>query len=82
LFNHVADHAFRLRAEYIQRICFNFLIGRSLKRKQTHLWAITERQNDLVLLCNRRYGLCGNLDICALDIVRHRLTTLEQGISA
>ena len=81
LLDHIADHSLCLRPQHIQRISLDIFVGRSLERQQTYLRTIAVRQHELVLLGNRRQGLRCNSDIGALDIVGHRLATLEQGIS-
>lgn len=82
LFDQIADHAFGLCAEDIERIGRDFLVGRALRSKQADLRPVAMRYDDLVAGCDARDLGGGNLHVFALLVFRHRLAALQERVAA
>ena len=82
LLDEVADHALGLRTEHVERIRLDVLVRRGLQREQSDLGSVAVRQDELMLLGDRREGTCGDADVASLGVFGHRLPALEERVAA
>ena len=82
LLDHVADHAFGLRAQHVQRIGLDLLVSGALQRQQTHLRPVAVADHEVMLQRHRRQGLCGDPHVAALVLGRQWLAASQQRVAA
>jgi hypothetical protein len=82
LFDEVPDHSLRLRSQHIKRRRRHLLVGRLLQGQQPDLGAIPVRDDQFVLLRDRRQVITREPHVLALIFHRHRLAPAQQRIPA
>ena len=82
LLDDVADHPLGLRAEDVERVRLDARVGRLLEGEEPHLRAVAVRDDDLVVVGDRRERLAGPLHVGPLVLGRHRLSALQEGVPA
>ena len=80
--DHVADHAFGLGAQHVERVRRHLRIGRRLQREQSHLRAVAVGDDDLVRARDRRDCRGGARDVPPLHLGLERLAAFQQRIAA
>ena len=73
LLDEIADHPLRLRAEDVERVGLDVLVGGALESEQAHLRAVAVRDDELVLRRDTGQGLGGDADVGALVLDGHGL---------
>ncbi|MCY1438401.1 hypothetical protein D9M71_545970 [compost metagenome] len=82
LFDHVADHAFGLGAEDVQRVGVGGIIGRALQGQQADLRAVAMGNHQFVAGGHLGDLLAGDAHVLALILRGHGLATAQQGVAA
>jgi hypothetical protein len=82
LFDQVPDHAFGFCAQHVERPRRGWVVGRPLQGQQADLRSVAVRHDDLVIAGQVRQRRCRDPNIRVLRLRRHRLSALQQGVSA
>ena len=82
LFDDVADHALGLRAQHVERIRVDGVVGRGLQRQQPDLRPVAVRDDELVAGGDRRDPFGRRPDVGPLVLRRHRFAAPQQRIAA
>ena len=82
LLDHVADHAFGLRAEHVERIGLDLLVRGALQREQPDLRAVAVADDELMLGGHRRERVGGDPHVGALVFGGHRFAAPQERVAA
>ncbi len=82
LLDEVADHAFRLGAEDVERVRLDLLVGRALERQEADLWTVAVGDHQLVVRGEGSQLLRGHAHVLPLVLGGHGLPATEQRIAA
>ncbi|KGC52777.1 carbamate kinase domain protein [Burkholderia pseudomallei] len=82
LFDQIADHPFRLRAEHVERVGRDRGVRRALQREQADLRPVAVRDHELVARRDLRDLRDRDLHVLALLDFGHRLIALQERVAA
>ena len=82
LFDEVADHALRLRAEDVERVGWHHVVGGALERQEADLGPVAVGDDELVLDGDGSQRLTGDAHVLALVVARHGFAAAQQRVAA